>query len=400
MKGNSAFKRIFVIVMDSVGIGEAPDADLFGDKGADTLGHIAEKMNGLNMPTLAKLGLGNIREIKGIEKAQQPLAYYTKMKEASTGKDTMTGHWEIMGLNISTPFRVFPDGFPELLVNELEAKMGRGIIGNVPASGTEIIERLGEEHMKTGALIVYTSADSVLQIAAHEDIVPIDELYKICEIAREVTMADEFKVGRVIARPFTGEPGNFKRTPNRHDYALKPFDRTVMDELKDSGYDVLAIGKISDIFDGEGVTESLRTVSNMDGMDKLIQTVEQDFKGLSFLNLVDFDALYGHRRDPEGYGKALEEFDARMPEVLDKLKEDDLLIITADHGNDPVHEGTDHTREYVPLLVYSKRFTEGAELPIRDTFADIGATVAANFDVKMPAFGKNILGDLNLGEIK
>ncbi|AZV63662.1 MULTISPECIES: phosphopentomutase [Bacillaceae] len=400
MKGNSAFKRIFVIVMDSVGIGEAPDADLFGDKGADTLGHIAEKMNGLNMPTLAKLGLGNIREIKGIEKAQQPLAYYTKMKEASTGKDTMTGHWEIMGLNISTPFRVFPDGFPELLVNELEAKMGRGIIGNVPASGTEIIERLGEEHMKTGALIVYTSADSVLQIAAHEDIVPIDELYKICEIAREVTMADEFKVGRVIARPFTGEPGNFKRTPNRHDYALKPFDRTVMDELKDSGYDVLAIGKISDIFDGEGVTESLRTVSNMDGMDKLIQTVEQDFKGLSFLNLVDFDALYGHRRDPEGYGKALEEFDARMPEVLDKLKEDDLLIITADHGNDPVHEGTDHTREYVPLLVYSKRFTEGAELPIRDTFADIGATVAANFDVKMPAFGKNILGDLNLGENK
>ncbi|MEW5551761.1 phosphopentomutase [Peribacillus frigoritolerans] len=400
MKGNSAFKRIFVIVMDSVGIGEAPDADLFGDKGADTLGHIAEKMNGLNMPTLAKLGLGNIREIKGVEKAQQPLAYYTKMKEASTGKDTMTGHWEIMGLNISTPFRVFPDGFPELLVNELEAKMGRGIIGNVPASGTEIIERLGEEHMKTGALIVYTSADSVLQIAAHEDIVPIDELYKICEIAREVTMADEFKVGRVIARPFTGEPGNFKRTPNRHDYALKPFERTVMDELKDSGYDVLAIGKISDIFDGEGVTESLRTVSNMDGMDKLIQTVEQDFKGLSFLNLVDFDALYGHRRDPEGYGKALEEFDARMPEVLDKLKEDDLLIITADHGNDPVHEGTDHTREYVPLLVYSKRFTEGAELPIRDTFADIGATVAANFDVKMPAFGKNILGDLNLGENK
>lgn len=400
MKGNSAFKRIFVIVMDSVGIGEAPDADLFGDKGADTLGHIAEKMNGLNMPTLAKLGLGNIRDIKGIEKAQQPLAYYTKMKEASTGKDTMTGHWEIMGLNISTPFRVFPDGFPELLVNELEAKMGRGIIGNVPASGTEIIERLGEEHMKTGALIVYTSADSVLQIAAHEDIVPIDELYKICEIAREVTMADEFKVGRVIARPFTGEPGNFKRTPNRHDYALKPFDRTVMDELEDSGYDVLAIGKISDIFDGEGVTESLRTVSNMDGMDKLIQTVEQDFKGLSFLNLVDFDALYGHRRDPEGYGKALEEFDARMPEVLDKLKEDDLLIITADHGNDPVHEGTDHTREYVPLLVYSKRFTEGAELPIRDTFADIGATVAANFDVKMPAFGKNILGDLNLGENK
>ncbi|MCK1991392.1 phosphopentomutase [Peribacillus muralis] len=394
MAGNSAFKRIFVVVMDSVGIGEAPDAELFGDKGSDTLGHIAEEMDGLHMPNLAKLGLGNIRDIKGIDKAQQPLAYYTKMKEASTGKDTMTGHWEIMGLNISKPFRVFPNGFPELLVNELEAKMGRGIIGNVPASGTEILDRLGEEHMKTGALIVYTSADSVLQIAAHEDIVPIEELYKVCEIAREVTMADEYKVGRVIARPFTGEPGSFTRTPNRHDYALKPFNRTVMDELKESGFDVLAIGKISDIFDGEGVTESLRTVSNMDGMDKLIQTVDQDFKGLSFLNLVDFDALYGHRRDPEGYGKALEEFDARMPEVLEKLKEDDLLIITADHGNDPVHEGTDHTREYVPLLVYSKRFKEGAELPIRDTFADIGATVAANFDVKMPAFGKSILDDL------
>ncbi|MFJ7754804.1 phosphopentomutase [Peribacillus muralis] len=394
MEGNSAFKRIFVVVMDSVGIGEAPDADLFGDKGSDTLGHIAEEMNGLHMPNLAKLGLGNIREIKGIDKAQQPLAYYTKMKEASTGKDTMTGHWEIMGLNISTPFQVFPNGFPELLVNELEEKMGRGIIGNIPASGTEIIERLGEEHMKTGALIVYTSADSVLQIAAHEDIVPIEELYKVCEIAREVTMADEYKVGRVIARPFTGEPGSFKRTPNRHDYALKPFNRTVMDELKDSGFDVLAIGKISDIFDGEGVTESLRTVSNMDGMDKLIQTIDQDFKGLSFLNLVDFDALYGHRRDPEGYGKALEEFDARMPEVLEKLKNDDLLIITADHGNDPVHEGTDHTREFVPLLVYSKRFKEGAELSVRDTFADIGATVAANFDVKMPAFGESMLGDL------
>ncbi|WP_110927540.1 phosphopentomutase [Bacillus massiliglaciei] len=388
------FKRIFVAVMDSVGIGEAPDADLFGDKGADTLGHIAERMGGLNMPVLGRMGLSNIREIKGIEKAEKPLAYYTKMKEASTGKDTMTGHWEIMGLNISTPFRVFPNGFPELLINELEAKTGHAIIGNKPASGTEIIEELGEEHMKTGALIVYTSADSVLQIAAHEDVVPLDELYKICEEVREITLADEFKVGRVIARPFIGEPGNFKRTSNRHDYALKPFNRTVMDELKDGGYDVLAIGKISDIFDGEGVTESLRTVSNMDGMDKFVETIDRDFTGLSFLNLVDFDALYGHRRDPEGYGKALEEFDARMPEVLDKLTEDDLLIITADHGNDPVHEGTDHTREYVPLLVYSKAFKEGKELPVRNTFADVGMTVAANFDVKLPSYGMNILGDI------
>lgn len=394
MREDKAFKRIFVIVMDSVGIGEAPDAEEFGDKGSDTLGHIAERMNGLKMPNLGKLGLSNIRQIKGIEKAAAPQAYFTKMKEASNGKDTMTGHWEIMGLNISTPFQVFPDGFPELLIHELEAKTGRPIIGNKPASGTEILDEMGAEHLKTGALIVYTSADSVLQIAAHEEVVPLEELYKICEIARELTMQDQFKVGRVIARPFLGEPGNFKRTSNRHDYALKPFNRTVMDELKDSGFDVLAIGKISDIFDGEGVTESLRTVSNMDGMDKLLQTIDQDFTGLSFLNLVDFDALFGHRRDPEGYGKALEEFDERMAEVMEKVTEDDLVIITADHGNDPTHAGTDHTREYVPLLMYSKRFEQGQELPIRDTFADIGATVAANFNVKMPVYGKNILTDL------
>lgn len=394
MKEKPDFKRIFIIVMDSVGIGEAPDAKLFGDEGADTLGHIAEKMNGLNMPNLGKMGLGNIREIKGIDKADQPTAYYTKMKEASRGKDTMTGHWEIMGLNISTPFRTFPNGFPELLIQELQAKTGRSIIGNKPASGTEILDELGRAHMDTGALIVYTSADSVLQIAAHEEVIPLEELYKICEIARSITMADEFKVGRVIARPFVGKPGSFKRTANRHDYALKPFDRTVMSELKDAGYDVLAIGKISDIFDGEGVTESLRTVSNMDGMNKLLQTLDMDFTGLSFLNLVDFDAMYGHRRNPQGYGKALEEFDARMPEVLEKLTEDDLLIITADHGNDPVHHGTDHTREYVPLLVYSKRFGNGKEIPVRDTFADVGATVAANFNVKMPSFGKSILGDI------
>ncbi|MFJ8264896.1 phosphopentomutase [Peribacillus asahii] len=392
------FKRIFVIVMDSVGIGEAPDAEKFGDKGADTLGHIAERMNGLHMPNLAKLGLSNIREIKGVEKAEHPLAYYTKMQEASTGKDTMTGHWEIMGLNITQPFQVFPNGFPDSLIKALEEKTGRKIIANKPASGTTILEELGEEHMKTGALIVYTSADSVLQIAAHEEIVPLDELYNICGIAREMTLADEYKVGRVIARPFIGEPGHFKRTSNRHDYALKPFDRTVMDELKDAGLDVLAIGKISDIFDGEGVTESLRTVSNMDGMDKLVYTVEKDFTGLSFLNLVDFDALFGHRRDPLGYGKALEEFDARLPEVLDKLTENDLLMITADHGNDPIHHGTDHTREYVPLLIYSKRFQAGGrQLPIRPTFADIGATVADNFKVKMPSYGKSMLAELNEG---
>ncbi|KMY50663.1 phosphopentomutase [Peribacillus loiseleuriae] len=394
MTQGASFKRIFLVVMDSVGIGEAPDAELFGDKGADTFGHIAQKMNGLKMPNLGKLGLSNIREIQGVDKAVQPLGYFSKMQEASTGKDTMTGHWEIMGLNITKPFQVFPDGFPKLLIQELEARTGRAIIGNIPASGTEILDQLGEEHMKTGALIVYTSADSVLQIAAHEEVVPLDELYKICEIARELTLADEYKIGRVIARPFIGDPGHFQRTSNRHDYALKPFDRTVMNELKDAGLDVLALGKISDIFDGEGVTKSLRTVSNMDGMDKLLETLDMDFTGLSFLNLVDFDALFGHRRDPIGYGKALEEFDARMPEVFSKLKEDDLLIITADHGNDPVHAGTDHTREYVPLLIYSKRFTNGKELPISQTFADLGATVADNFNVKMPAFGKSLLGYL------
>jgi phosphopentomutase len=391
---SNTYKRIFIIVMDSVGIGEAPDAERFGDKGADTLGHIAEHMNGLNMPNMGKLGLSNIRQLKGIDKAEKPLAYYTKMMEASNGKDTMTGHWEIMGLNIQTPFRVFPEGFPDELLTELEQRTGRKIIGNKPASGTEILDELGEEHMKTGALIVYTSADSVLQIAAHEEIVPLEELYQICKIARELTLDEKYMVGRVIARPFVGEPGNFKRTPNRHDYALKPFDRTVMSELKDAGFDVIAIGKISDIYDSEGVTKSLRTVSNMDGMDKLVETFDMDFTGISFLNLVDFDAMYGHRRDPEGYGKALEEYDGRLPEVIEKMTEDDLLIITADHGNDPVAPGTDHTREYVPLLVYSKRITDGHELPLRETFADIGATVADNFKVKMPNYGKSFLSEI------
>ncbi|MCM3147228.1 phosphopentomutase [Bacillus pumilus] len=388
------YKRIFLVVMDSVGIGEAPDAAEFNDVGADTLGHIAEKMNGLHMPNMAKLGLSHIKEIKGIPADEKPLAYYGKMQEASNGKDTMTGHWEIMGLYIDTPFRVFPDGFPDELLNELKEKTGRGIIGNKPASGTEILDELGEEHMKTGDLIVYTSADSVLQIAAHEEVVPLDELYRICEIARELTLDEKYMVGRIIARPFVGEPDAFVRTPNRHDYALKPFDRTVMNELKDDGLDVIAIGKISDIYDGEGITSSLRTKSNMDGMDKLVDTLKTDFTGLSFLNLVDFDALYGHRRDPEGYGKALEEFDTRLPEVFDLLKEDDLLVITADHGNDPVHHGTDHTREYVPLIAYSKKHQGANELPTSKTFADLGATVADNFKTTMPKYGTSFLSKL------
>jgi len=385
------FKRIHLIVLDSVGIGESPDAPAFGDEGADTLGHIGEVMGGLRMPNMGKLGLSNISEIKGIAVEEEPLAFYGKMQEASVGKDTMTGHWEIMGLNIDKPFKVYPNGFPEELIAELEQRIGRKVIGNIPASGTAIIDDFGQEHMETGAIIVYTSADPVLQIAAHEDIIPIEEQYRICEIARELTLEPEFLVGRIIARPFVGEPGNFTRTTNRHDYALKPFNRTVMNELVSADYDVMAIGKIADIFNGEGITESVRTVSNMDGVDKLVDVMKKDFSGLSFTNLVDFDALFGHRRDPIGYGNALQEFDARLPEILESLREDDLLIITADHGNDPTYPGTDHTREYVPLLVYSPTFKAGGEMPLNETFSDIGATISENFDVKMPEFGTSFL---------
>ncbi|MCY7483818.1 phosphopentomutase [Paenibacillus alvei] len=391
----TTFKRIHLIVMDSVGIGEAPDAAQFDDVGSDTLGHIAQECGGLNMPNMAALGLSNIRSIPGIEVAERPLGYYGKMQETSRGKDTMTGHWEIMGLYIDTPFRVFPDGFPAELIERIEAKTGRKVIGNKPASGTEIIDELGEEHVKTGALIIYTSADSVLQIAAHEEVVPLKELYEICEFCREITRDDPYMLGRIIARPFVGEPGNFTRTANRHDYALKPFGRTTMNELQDQGFDVIALGKISDIYDGEGITKAIRTKSNMDGMDKFISTLDESFTGLSFLNLVDFDALFGHRRDPKGYGHALEEFDARLPEVFAKMTDDDLLLITADHGNDPTYKGTDHTREYVPLIAYSPRFAAGGkELPLRGTFADIAATVAENFAVAAPAYGKSFLTDL------
>ncbi|WP_429371230.1 phosphopentomutase [Paenibacillus sp. DS2015] len=390
----TTFKRIHLIVMDSVGIGEAPDAAQFDDFDVDTLGHIARECGGLKMPNMSKLGLSNIKEIEGVPIADQPLAYYTKMQEASSGKDTMTGHWEMMGLRIDTPFRVFEHGFPDELITRIEEKTGRKVIGNKPASGTEIIVELGEEHVKTGALIVYTSADSVLQIAAHEDVVPLKELYEICEFCREITLDDPYMLGRIIARPFTGEVGDFKRTSNRHDYALKPFSPTVMNTLKDAGYDVIALGKISDIFDGEGVTKVVRTVSNSDGMDKFIATFDESFQGFSFLNLVDFDALYGHRRDASGYGQALEDCDTCLPEVFAKMTDDDLLIITADHGNDPTYRGTDHTREFVPLLAYSPRFKQGQELPLRDTFADIGATIAENFAVTMPQHGTSFLSEL------
>lgn len=395
------FKRIHLIVMDSVGIGEAPDAANFNDVGADTLGHIAQEMKGLNMPNMERLGYTNIRsllkldDLQGMASVEKPEAYFGYMQEASVGKDTMTGHWEIMGLNIDKPFKVYPEGFPKELLDELEARTGRKVLCNLPYSGTEVIEDYGKEHMETGAIIVYTSADPVLQIAAHEDVVPLDELYKICEIAREITQKPEFLVGRVIARPFIGEPGSFTRTSNRHDYALKPFGRTVMNELKDANFDVIALGKISDIYNGEGVTEAIRTKDNTDGMDKLVDVVKRDFHGLSFLNLVDFDASYGHRRDPIGYGKALEEFDRRLPEVLEAMEEDDLLLITADHGNDPTFPGTDHTREYVPLIAYSKRFLNGGQaLPKMNTFASLGATVADNFDVTLPEFGESFLNEL------
>lgn len=385
------FKRIFLIVLDSVGIGQAPDAVKYNDVGADTLGNIAKTTGGINLPHLEKMGLGNLKEIKGVKAVDRPISHYTRMMEASVGKDTMTGHWELMGLHIKQPFQTFPNGFPNELIEQLSAKTGRKIIGNKPASGTVIIEELGKEHLETGALIVYTSADSVLQIAAHEEVVPLDELYRICEIARELTKDEKYLVGRVIARPFVGELGNFTRTSNRKDYALKPFGRTVLNELKDNNFDVISLGKIFDIFDGEGITRAVKTANNDDGVAKLLKEMNRDFHGLCFLNLVDFDALYGHRRDPEGYKRALETFDEQLAEILAHVKEDDLLIITADHGNDPTHHGTDHTREYVPLFVYHRKIEKGKKLPERKTFADVGATIAENFSIPLPINGTSFL---------
>lgn len=393
-----SFERVFLIVMDSVGIGEAPDAASYGDTGADTLGHIAAHLGGIHLPHLERLGLGNIKQFAGVRPRTEPFGHYGKMQEASIGKDTMTGHWELMGLRIDRPFLTFPNGFPDALIQELEEKTGRKVIGNKSASGTEILDELGADHIATGNIIVYTSADSVLQIAAHEDIVPLEELYQICSTAREMTLREEYAIGRVIARPFIGKPGAWERTANRHDYALKPFNRTVMNELQDKGLDCIALGKISDIFDGEGVTNSIRTNSNMDGMDKLLDCIRDDFTGLCFLNLVDFDANYGHRRDPLGYGKALMDFDKRVEEVLGIMRQDDLLIITADHGNDPTHPGTDHTREYVPLICYHKDIQRGIDLGVRLTFSDIGATIAHNFQVPLPEHGVSFLQNMTIRE--
>lgn len=386
------FKRVFLIVLDSLGIGEAPDAKDYNDLGAHTIGHIAEKMD-LQIPHLEKLGYGNIAPIRNVPAVKKPQAFYTKIQEASLGKDTMTGHWEMMGMYITKPFQTFTDtGFPKELIDELEQKTGRKVIGNISASGTDIIRDLGEEHMKTGDLIVYTSADSVLQIAMHEDIIPIEEQYRICEIAREITMKPEWKVGRVIARPFLGKDKNsFKRTPNRHDYALRPHEKTALNFLSEAGLDVIALGKINDIFDGYGINRYSKTKSNDDGIGQITQMAKEDFHGLCFLNLVDFDALYGHRRDPIGYGKAIEAFDNQLPLLMKELKDDDLLILTADHGNDPIHHGTDHTREYVPMLVFSPQFKEGKKLPLLKTFADIGYTITDIFNTEKPKNGTSFL---------
>ncbi|MCH5584256.1 phosphopentomutase [Shimazuella sp. AN120528] len=380
-----SISRVILIVLDSVGIGELPDADNFNDVGSHTLLHISQHQNGLRLPNMQEMGLGNIEELVGVKPVNNPTAFYGKMVEISRGKDTTTGHWEMMGLETSTPFPSYPNGFPIELIQALEERVGRKVIGNCVASGTQIIEELGAEHMETGNIIVYTSADSVFQIAAHEEVVPLKELYHICEVARELTLEDRWSVVRVIARPFVGQPGKFIRTANRKDYSVKPPHKTVLNYLQDAGIEVVAVGKISDIFDGEGISKSVHTESNMDGVDKLLTCCDETKEGLIFINLVDFDAKFGHRRDPVGYGKALEDFDARLPEIIGKLTEQDLLIITADHGNDPTFHGTDHTREYTPILVYNPNQTaEGESLGIRKTFADVGATIADIFQVESP----------------
>ena len=392
------YKRIFVVVLDSLGIGAVEDSPEYGDVGVDTLGHIAREVPGLKIPNLKKLGMVNLHPLEGMEPAEHPLGRYMRLKERSRGKDTMTGHWEMMGLLVTTPFQTFTShGFPKELIDELEKQTGRKIIGNKSASGTEILDELAEEEILEGHLIVYTSSDSVLQICGNEEIMGLDNLYHYCEIARELTLRDEWKVGRVIARPYTGmKKGEFRRTSNRHDYALKPYGRTALNALKDAGYDVVSIGKIYDIFDGEGLTQSNHSNSSVHGMEQTIQYAKTDFNGLCFVNLVDFDALWGHRRNPEGYGRELERFDEKLGELLPLLGEDDLLILTADHGNDPTYTGTDHTREQVPFIAYSPSMEGGKDLGSADTFAVIGATVADNFGVKMPegTIGTSVLNEL------
>ena len=390
---NKKFKRVFTIVVDSWGYGSMPDASKYGDEGADTMGHIAASVNSLNLPNLHKLGAFNLKHIKQYAPVDNPSGYYLKMREHSNSKDTMTGHWEMMGLYIEQPFITFTEhGFPKELIDELEAKTGHKVIGNKAASGTEILDELGERHIETGEMIVYTSADSVLQIAASEETFGLEELYRCCEIAREITMKPEWKVGRVIARPFVGKTkGHFVRTPNRHDLALKPTGKTVLNSLKDANYDVISIGKINDIFVGEGITEAYHSESSVHGMEQTLDEASKDFNGVCFVNLVDFDAKWGHRRNVKGYAEELEKFDEKLGQLLPLLKEDDLVMITADHGNDPTWTGTDHTREMVPLFLYSPSFTGSGLLRTSDTFSDIGATIADNFNVEAPEWGTSLM---------
>ncbi|MCM1083549.1 MAG: phosphopentomutase [Clostridium sp.] len=394
----AGFKRILTIVIDSLGVGAMEDAASFGDAGADTLGHISQRMDAFHIPNLQKLGLANLHPLKQVPPVDEPMGYYMKMNEASTGKDTMTGHWEMMGLHITKPFQTFTEtGFPDELVAELEKRTGHKVIGNKSASGTAILDELAEEEIATGNMIVYTSSDSVLQICGNEETFGLDELYRCCEIARELTMRDEWKVGRVIARPYVGKKkGEFVRTSNRHDYALKPYGQTALNALKDAGYDVISVGKINDIFAGEGITESNRSKSSVHGMEQTIEIADRDFMGLCYVNLVDFDTLWGHRRNPIGYGQELERFDEKLGQLLTVLREDDLLIITADHGNDPTHTGTDHTRERVLFIAYSPCLKGNGRLPDSDTFADIGATITDNFGVAMPSgtIGNSLLDKL------
>ena len=387
------YNRVFLIVCDSLGIGNAKDANLYNDEGSNTLKHICNAWNGLDLPNLEGLGLGSLGNFSGIHQLTSQLGYTLALNEISNGKDTMTGHWEMMGLKTEKPFITFTEtGFPQEFIELFEEKTGRKCVGNKAASGTAILDEYGEHQIKTGDWIVYTSADSVFQIAANEEIIPLEELYKACEIAREIAMDERWKVGRVIARPYVGKRvGEFKRTANRHDLALAPFGRTVLDNLKDKQFDVIGVGKIPDIFVDQGITKAVKTVSNQDGMEKTVELAKSEFKGLCFVNLVDFDAVYGHRRNPEGYGQAIVDFDKQLEELMKYLNHDDLLMITADHGNDPTYSGTDHTREQVPLIIYSKELLKPRHLHDMESFAVIGATIADNFGIELPTIGQSIL---------
>jgi phosphopentomutase len=381
------------MIIDSVGIGALPDSEKFGDVNVNTLGNIVKNYKDIKLPNMLKLGFGNIDGIDSLEGVESPIGAFGRASEVSKGKDTTTGHWEMTGVLVETPFKTYENGFPKEIIDEFERKTNRKVIGNKPASGTAILDELGEQQMKTGEVIVYTSADSVFQIAAHEEIIPLDELYKMCEIAREIMMGDN-AVARIIARPFVGQPGAFERTSNRRDYSLSPFEDTVLDNIKNSNLDVIGVGKIEDIFNKQGITEAIHTKDNMDGVDQTINYMKKENNGLIFTNLVDFDSKYGHRRDVKGYKEALEEFDARIPEILENMEDDDILIINSDHGNDPTYKGTDHTREYIPMLICGKNVKSGLNLGTRSSFADIGATVADLLNVKMPKHGNSFKNDI------